>query len=78
MPTFKIRHMLADPVTCSYSPEKGGRVDVTEVEASSLEALVVELTGKGLYMQGHSQQGDEITVHDPDGGRWDCFKVSRA
>lgn len=73
---FEVRHMIADRVTCSYSPEKGGRQDVTTREAQSLDALVIELTGRTLYMQSHSSQGAATTVSDPNGGRWDCFRIT--
>lgn len=78
MRSFEVRHMIADAKTCSYDPAKGGQQIVTMREATSLDALVLELTGKGLYMQGHSSQGTATTVHDPNGGRWDCFRITEA
>jgi hypothetical protein len=75
---FEVTHMIADPVTCSYTPERGGKMIVSEVEALSLDAVVLDLTGKGLYQQGHSSCGAFTTVDDPTGGRWDCFKIREA
>lgn len=77
MRSFNVTHMIADPVTCSYDPARGGRQDVTTREASSLDALVLELTGKGLYQQSHSSQGAATTVSDPNGPRWACFRITQ-
>jgi hypothetical protein len=80
--------MRADKRTCSYSPERGGSVELISREWAPVDrhpedSIARALNGRGLYQMGNGtrhENGARITTWKAPDDRsgWDCVRVTVA